>query len=138
MTGATADPRTGRRTVRILHVDDDPNFAALTAVFLERKNDRFTVKTARSASEGFEQIVGGDFDCVVSDYEMPGRNGLEFLQAVREENPDLPFILFTGKGSEAVASDAAARGVTDYFRKGVGTEQYDAIAERIDTVVAIR
>ncbi len=69
---------------------------------------------------------------------MPGIDGLEFLQAVRERYPDLPFILFTGEGSETVASDAIAAGVTDYLQKGSGTEQYELLANRIRNAVRAR
>jgi len=47
-------------------------------------------------------------------------NGLEFLEVVRADDPNLPFILFTGKGSEAVASDAFSAGATDYLQKERG------------------
>uniref|UniRef100_UPI003EBA954A PAS domain S-box protein n=1 Tax=Halobaculum sp. EA56 TaxID=3421648 RepID=UPI003EBA954A len=77
----------------------------------------------------------GDVDCVVSDYEMPGRNGIDFLERVREEYPELPFILYTGKGSEEVASDAISAGVTDYLQKGSGTDQYTVLANRIKNAV---
>lgn len=53
---------------------------------------------------------------------MPGLDGLDVLERVRGEYPDLPFILFTGKGSEEIASDAISKGVTDYLQKGGGTE----------------
>jgi PAS domain S-box-containing protein len=117
-----------------LHVDDDPEFADLTATFLEREDDRFDVVTATSAGEGLERL-GPDVDCVVSDYEMPGRSGIEFLEAVRESHPDLPFILYTGKGSEAVAGEAIRGGATDYLQKDPGTDQYTVLANRIANAV---
>jgi len=115
----------------ILHVDDDPDFTDLVTTFLEREDDRFDVETTNSASEGLDHLSETEFDCVISDYDMPGRNGIQFLDAVREEHPDLPFILFTGKGSEEVASEAISAGVTDYLQKGMGTEQYELLANRI-------
>ncbi|PSQ44033.1 histidine kinase, partial [Halobacteriales archaeon SW_7_68_16] len=120
---------------QVLHVDDDPAFTELTVDMLERQEDQFTVETAHSASEGLELLAGGGFDCIVSDYDMPGRNGLEFLEVIREQFPDLPFILFTGKGSEEVASDAISAGITDYLQKGGGTERYELLANRIETAV---
>ncbi len=122
----------------VLHIDDERDFVDLTGTFLERENDRFAVETATSADDGLERINDRPPDCVVSDYNMPGIDGIEFLQAVRKEYPDLPFILFTGKGSEEVASDAISAGVTDYLQKGSGTEQYKLLANRIENAVEAR
>ena len=121
--------------IRVLHVDDEPAFAELTATFLQRKNEQFDVTTAPSASQGLNDLTERDFDCVVSDYDMPGESGIEFLQAVRDERSELPFILFTGKGSEEVASDAISAGVTDYLQKESGTDQYTVLANRIQNAV---
>ena len=52
-------------------------------------------------------------------------DGLAFFGAVRDINLDLPFILFTGKGSEKIASEAFSAGVTDYLQKSTEVEQYD-------------
>ncbi|PSQ39951.1 hybrid sensor histidine kinase/response regulator [Halobacteriales archaeon SW_5_70_135] len=120
--------------IHVLHVDDDPDFADLTAVYLERGDDGFVIDTAESAAAGLDRL-SDDVDCVVSDYDMPGTNGIEFLSAVREEYPDLPFILFTGKGSEEIASDAISAGVTDYLRKGGGSDKYELLANRITNAV---
>jgi PAS domain S-box-containing protein len=122
-------------SIRVLHVDDDPAFAEVTATFLERQDDRITVTSVESAAAGRERLANDEFDCIVSDYEMPAENGIEFLESIREMYPDLPFILFTGRGSEAVASDAISAGVTDYLRKRSGTEQYELLARRVETAV---
>ena len=121
--------------VEILHVDDDPAFAELAATHLERENDRFSVETATRVAEGLDIVAESPPDCLVSDYDMPERNGIELLQNVREQYPELPVILFTGKGSEEVASDAISAGVTDYLQKGSGTEQYEILANRIANAV---
>ncbi len=122
-------------TIRILHVDDEPDFAELTASFLEREGDRFQVETATSGDEGVAVLREAGFDCVVSDYDMPGQNGIEFLGRVRELHGDLPFILFTGKGSEEVASEAISAGVNDYLQKRPGTERFELLANRIENAV---
>jgi len=122
-------------SIKVLHVDDEPDFADMAGTFLEREDDRFDIETAPSATEGLDRLASGDFDCVVSDHDMPGQSGIEFLEAVREVHPDLPFLLFTGKGSEEIASDAISAGVTDYLQKESGTEQYQLLAKRITDAV---
>nr|WP_245758281.1 PAS domain S-box protein [Halogeometricum limi] len=116
-------------------MDDEPDFAEMTAAFLEGEDDRFEVETAVSTSEGQKRLGSEAFDCIVCDYDMPGQNGIEFLEAVRADYPDLPFVLFTGKGSEEVASDAISAGVTDYLQKERGTSQYTLLANRVVNAV---
>jgi len=120
---------------RVLYVDDDAEYAALTAEFLERASDRFGVLTAASVGEAIERLDETAFGCVVSDYDMPGADGLELLERVRERDDDLPFILFTGRGNETVASEAIARGVTDCLRKQPGTETFELLANRIEHAI---
>ena len=121
--------------VTVLHVDDDPDFAALAATKLEQADDRLTVETAHGATEAMERLEMEAVECIVSDYEMPGKDGIEFLDAVRERDSDLPFILFTGMGSEDIASEAISAGVTDYLQKGGGAEQFTMLANRIRNAV---
>ena len=122
--------------VTVLHVDDDPTFGDLVADALERTGDRFTVVTETDPTECLDIIDSRDIDCVVSDYEMPEMNGIELLDRVRRVHPDLPFFLFTGKGSEEIASEAIAAGVTDYLQKSGGMEQYELLANRISHTVS--
>jgi len=121
--------------IRVLHVDDEPDVADLAATVLARDADGISVETATNAADALDRLREDAFDCVVSDYEMPGTDGIELLETVRDDHPDLPFILFTGRGSEAVASDAISAGVTDYLQKGAGTEQYELLANRIRNAV---
>lgn len=121
--------------IRVLHVDDDPNLSDTVAAFLERANSRFDITTATSADEGWDQLSTNEFDCIVSGYDIPEQNGIEFLETIRQEYPDLPYILYTGKGSEEVASEAISKGVTDYLQKETGTSQYDILTNRIINAV---
>jgi len=89
--------------IRVLHLDDDPDFAALTAEFLHRGDDRFSVETVTSGADALAHLTPA-FDCVISDYDMPGMNGLEFLEAVREEYP---------MGAPASSSLASSSPTTD-------------------------
>ncbi|PSQ50051.1 hypothetical protein BRD19_01960, partial [Halobacteriales archaeon SW_7_65_23] len=125
------------RDIRVLHVDDDPNFAELTGKFLEQESEQFQVVTETHASNALDRLTESDekIDCILSDYALPDINGIEFLEQVRTEYPELPFILFTGKGSESVAGDALSCGATDYLQKRGGAEQYALLANRIQNAV---
>ena len=147
MTGA-AD------TITVLHVDDTPEFVDPAAAQLEQADAGLTVRTATHPDDALailsasgsgarsesvaESKLEPDIDCVVSDYDLPGRNGIAFLEAVREEHPELPFVLYTGTGSEEIASDAIAAGVTDYLPKNTGADPYETLAKRIRNAVSTR
>lgn len=128
-------PSGDERTVEILHIEDDQNLAELVVEFLERKRDHFDVITEIDPRDGLERLNENSVDCIVSDYDMPHMDGIAVLEKVRDDYPEIPFILFTGKGSEEVASEAIAKGATDYLQKGSGTEQYDLLANRIENAV---
>ncbi len=123
------------KQIDVLHVDDDKGLVEVSADFLEQQNDFLSVHTELSPSDGLEYLEENNVDCIVSDYDMPRKDGLEFLQIVRERYPNLPFILYTGKGSEQIASEAISKGVTDYLQKQTGTEQYELLANRIRNAV---
>jgi PAS domain S-box-containing protein len=134
--GASVLVEDGRdEPITVLHVDDEPGFSDMVGAHLTRRDDRFSVLSETQVAVALQRFADGDVDCIVSDYEMPEMNGLELLERVRAESPDLPFVLFTGKGSEEIASDAISAGVTDYLRKGSGTDQYDVLANRIRNAV---
>jgi PAS domain S-box-containing protein len=122
------------QSITVLCVDDDDAFLDLAAEMLAREPDIETV-TASGGDDALDALAERPADCVVSDYDMPGMSGLDLLEAVRDRAPGLPFVLFTGKGSEEIASEAISRGVTDYLQKDVGTEQYELLANRVRTAV---
>lgn len=123
--------------IRVLHVDDDPALADLFATYIERDNEDIIVETETDPQQCLEQIgtTHNGVDCVVCDYDMPGLNGLEVLETVRNHHPSLPFILYTGKGSEEIAAEAISKGVDEYMQKETGTDQYAVLANRIKHIV---
>ncbi|WP_439027130.1 PAS domain S-box protein [Haloarchaeobius sp. DT45] len=121
--------------IRVLHVDDDPDLVEATAAFLTKIDDDMTVVTETDAKAALAWL-DGSIDCIVSDYEMPGMDGITFLEALREEHDSLPFILFTGKGSEEVAGKAVSAGANGYIRKEGGTGQFTVLANMIREAVS--
>ncbi|QSG14781.1 Signal transduction histidine kinase [Halapricum desulfuricans] len=125
--------KTMDESFRVLAVDDDPGMSELIAEFLPREDDRFTVETALSATEALDRFEQETFDAIISDYQMPDIDGLDFLQTLREEfDSDIPFIVFTGKGREEVAIDALNLGADRYLQKGGDpTSQYSVLADAV-------
>ena len=117
--------------IRILHVDDDRAFLDVTESFLTRELPSAEIVTVQHPDAASERLRAESFDCVVSDYEMPDTDGLELLSQVRDWSDDLPFLLYTGKGSEEIAADAISQGVDDYLRKDSGEGHYTLLANRI-------
>jgi PAS domain S-box-containing protein len=77
----------------------------------------FEIENALSADEAFEKLSTRQFDIIISDYEMPQKNGLQLLVDLREQKNETPFILFTGKGREEIAIKALNLGADGYFNK---------------------
>lgn len=124
--------------IQVLHVDDEPHFADKVSMFVERADDSLSVETATSVDEALELVEETAFDCVISGYDMEGRDGIDFLEAVRDRHPELPFILYTGEGSEMVASEAISNGVSDYVQKRSDSDQYLLLANLVQNLVSRR
>ncbi|MFB6281082.1 MAG: response regulator, partial [Haloferacaceae archaeon] len=123
--------------VRVIHVDDDRGFVELSSELLERADDRIEVRTETDPRVVTDAVLEFEPHCIVSDYEMPGMNGLDLFERIREADIEIPFILFTGKGSESIAAEAMTVGVTDYIQKG-GTDTYELVANRVLDAVKSR
>lgn len=122
----------------VLYVDTEDSFAKLIREYLEGADSRFTVEWVSDAEAALDFLTVNHVDCIISDYDMPGKNGIELLENVRDSFGDIPFVLFTGKGSETVASEAISAGVSDYLQKSPRSEQFELLANRLTTLVSKR
>ena len=103
--------------IRVLYVDDEPSLLDIGKVFLERAGN-FEVTTAISAPEAIRLLEKQRFDAIISDYQMPEMDGIQFLVEVRNRFGQIPFILFTGRGREQVVIQAINSGADFYLQKG--------------------
>src|SRR6056297_831629 len=117
--------------IDVLHVDDDPSIPDLAEAYLEQERGDVAVTCVTSPSAALDRLDDEEFHCVISDYDMPAMNGLEFFETLRETEHTIPFVLYTGKGSEEIASQAVNAGVTGYFQKG-GPDQQRRLANRVE------
>jgi CheY-like chemotaxis protein len=139
--GDVAGPAVGPRDVddiTILFVDDERQLLSVLASNLEEDIDDLEIVTASNATEALDRMENLEIDCIVSDYKMPGTDGLDLLERSRRKDPDIPFILFTSKGSEDIASQAINENVTDYLQKDLSGEQLGLLSTRIKNAVAER
>ncbi|MDD5144225.1 PAS domain S-box protein [Methanoregula sp.] len=124
--------------IRALYVDDEPGLLEVARLFLEQSPE-FSVETATSAQAALSSPAITSCDAIISDYQMPGMDGIAFLKAVREKYDDIPFILFTGRGREEVVIDAINNGADFYLQKGGDpTAQFAELAHKIRQAVSRR
>lgn len=122
-----------KNLTRVLHVNDDPECQDSVASGLEEISDQLVVIRACNMREGSAMI--DDVDCVLSAQELPVDKGITFLKTVREERPDLPFILYSAEHTESDIRDALSAGVTDYLDRKPCEQRYELLATRIQMVV---
>ena len=117
--------------IRVLYVDDEPGLLQIARLFLEQSPE-FKVATSPSGPEALEALASGSFDVVVSDYQMPGMDGIELLKVVRKRFGDIPFVLFTGRGREEIVIQAIESGADFYLQKGGDpVSQFAELAHKI-------
>ncbi len=123
---------------KVLYVDDEPVLLEIVKIFLE-KSKEFSIDVTTSVNEVIHSDKLKSYDAIVSDYQMPGMDGISFLKYVHTELGDIPFIIFTGKGKEEVVIAALNNGADFYITKGLDPRfQFDELANNIKKAVRKR
>jgi len=116
---------------RVLYVDDEPALLEIGRLFLEQSG-QVLVDVITSAPAALTRMQSASYDAIVADYQMPEMDGIAFLKIVRTTYPELPFILFTGRGREEVVIEAINSGADSYLQKGGDpTAQFAELLHRI-------
>lgn len=100
---------------RILVVDDEPELAAAIQAAIEQDIPDAEVTTVGDPRAALEAARLSPPDLLVSDYRMPGMSGLQLLERLRADLPNLKSIMLTGDPSPGIARDAHKRGGTQFF-----------------------
>lgn len=111
---------------RVLLVDDEPGVLFALESLLESRG--ITPVVARDGGQALAQLEG--VDAVVTDFAMPGMNGLELLRSVRERDASLPVILLTAHGSERIAVQAIRSGAYEYVTKPFDIDEMSTVIDR--------
>ncbi|HUS77637.1 MAG TPA: response regulator [Patescibacteria group bacterium] len=130
----TADGRPPGEVIRVLHVDDESSVLEIVKIYLERVEPTLRIESTTSVTKALELIRSNHYDCIISDYRMPVMDGIEFAKRISKRE-GVPFIIYTGQGSEEVAEVAFEAGVDDYLRKELDPSHYQVLAKRITTAV---
>jgi DNA-binding NtrC family response regulator len=99
----------------ILIVEDEPKMRRLLE--LQLAEEGFHARTAPNAETGLQILSKEPFDVIVTDFKLPGMSGLDFLQAVKRVDANLPVVIMTAYGTVESAVDAMKAGASDYVLK---------------------
>ncbi|MFW9993339.1 MAG: PAS domain S-box protein [Candidatus Odinarchaeota archaeon] len=103
--------------INVIHFDDDEVFLDLVKFYFEEEYENINVDIATNPEKFLSILEEKDYDVIVSDYQMPEIDGLEFLASLRKKGNDTPFIMLTGRGREDVAVRALNLGAVYYLLK---------------------
>jgi DNA-binding NtrC family response regulator len=119
--------------IKVLVVDDEPDFLELCREFLGRE-EGIDMACVSSPAKALEMLASEEYQVVVSDHNLPGMDGLQFMGAVRSLRK-MPFILITGHGREGLAIDALRSGADFYMEKaGSPKGMFELLLRAIRTV----
>jgi PAS domain S-box-containing protein len=120
---------------RILLVEDNPDHSLLIRTRLRRLDDSFQVQIVETGEDALELLEDKEVDLILSDYELPGMNGIEMLNHLRSKGKMQPCIFLTGQGSEQIAIEALRAGASDYFTKEEGLARYERLVNSINKAI---
>lgn len=123
-------------SINILHIDDDSSMLEISKLMLENLDRSFSVDSVSKVDEFNKKLRNKKYDVIISDYEMPFKNGLDLLKDLKKKNEYVKFILFSGKAHEEVAIEAFALGAKGYINKQGNPETvYGQLASAIKACV---
>jgi CheY-like chemotaxis protein len=124
-------------STRLLYVDDEPVLLEIGKLFLEADGE-FVVDTVMSGKDALAQLSIIEYDAVISDYQMPGMNGIELLKQLKASGNTTPVIIFTGRGREIVIQ-ALNEGADFYLQKGGDPKsQFAELSNKVRHAVSLR
>ena len=112
----------------ILVVDDEA--AARTALAEFLKSEGYAVETAGDGFKALGKVDAFEPDLVLTDFNMPGIDGIELMEKLKEHEPELPVVLMTAFGAVETAVSAMRKGAADYLLKPLNLDELLIVLER--------
>ncbi len=103
--------------LQILVIEDNKDHAFLTLKMLEKSFPAARIEIAETAAQAFEKVAAMPLDIILSDYNLPDKDGLTIFKTLKERGCDTPFVIMTGAGDEKLAVEAMQAGVYNYLVK---------------------
>jgi DNA-binding NtrC family response regulator len=107
------------REMTILLIDDDEWIRDSLSIFFEGEGCHITA--LQTAEEGIEEVKRKHYDIIISDYRLPGMDGLEFFKRIRNDHPDTLNVLITAFGNKTLMKEANRLGIRDFIEKPFST-----------------
>ena len=121
--------------MRVLYANDDDAFADLVRTKLTLLSSSVDIMLENGVDSALDRLATEPVDCVVTAYSLGDSSGIDLIKRVRNRDGDVPTVLFTGRGSERIASLATQAGVSDYIPIQSGQDDFEILARRIETLV---
>jgi two-component system, cell cycle sensor histidine kinase and response regulator CckA len=105
------------KVLRILHLEDDPDYSDLVKEMLEQEGLRVEKVLVDNCADFITALDKDRFDVIIADYSLPAYNGLQALQTARQKCPDTPFLIISGDIGEQAAEESLKCGAADFVLK---------------------
>ena len=131
MVSTPPDTDTAEAPIRVLVADDEPSIRQLLAATLAPQG--YEVTAARDGDEAKRLLEREPFEVVITDYQMPGLNGIDVLRFAKLMNEDCRVVVITGRDGPGIQEKAIAYGAADYIQKPFSLDAINrAMAPRPD------
>jgi PAS domain S-box-containing protein len=121
---------------RVLYIEDEPLLGRIFKLSIERAG--YQVMLAETGRQGLEMHASTPFDIVAIDFQLPDTTGLKIAEEMLRDNAELPIVMVTGAGNEAVAAEALGIGVMNYIIKSDEEVYFELLPRIIDNLNSIR
>ncbi len=114
----------------ILIVDDEKNQREMLEGFLRKQG--YGAQAVEDGQKALEYFRGGSFDLVLTDYRMPGMDGVQLLREIKRLNPEGVVVIMTAYGTVSTAVAAMKKGAYDYLTKPIDLDELLLLIQRVE------